>query len=344
MDTATQSIKQNEQKAAAEGAPTLMQRWGQWKRMYPNLGTYASLLSLTVVLIVIMTLASDQFLTRQNFINIITQSAYYLVLSVGMTLVLTTGGIDISIGSLVGLSSSVMGFMIIAYGQPVWLSILTGTLVGVLGGAFNGFFIVKFRVAPIIVTIGTFTMFRALAYQFTGGEIVFGLPPEVRWITQSGFLGLPVSVYIAFAVVAWGIFFLAKTRSGREISALGGNEKAAALAGLNVGWQKFKVYCIMGLLCALAGLITMARLGVGDPKAGTGYEFHVIAAVVLGGTAITGGRGLMVGSFIAVIFLQIANNGLYFSGISWFWQRVMIGTIFIVVVALRTFRTTQETH
>jgi len=319
-------------------------KWNQWKLVYPDLGTYTSMLALTGVLIIIMTIASDQFLTYQNFRNILIQTTYYMVLAVGLTIVLTSSGIDLSIGSMVGLTSSVMGFMIINYGYPIWLSLLAGVLVGLLGGAFHGLFIVKFNVPPIIVTLGTFTMFRALAYQFTGGHIVFGLPEQVLWITRGTFLNIPVSVYIALVVVVWGIFFLNKTKTGREITAMGGNEIATALAGINVAKLKYMVYGIMGVLCSIAGLITMARLNVASPSAGMGYEFHVLAAVVLGGTSIKGGRGLMIGSVIAVILLQIANNGLYFSGISWFWQRVMIGTIFIVVVALRTYKSKNEAH
>jgi len=321
---------------------TLVGKWKEWKMTYPDLGTYTSMLILTGVMIIVMTMLSEQFLTVQNFYNIITQSAYYLVLAVGLTIVLTTSGIDISIGSLTGLCASVMGYMMIHYGFPIWMSLLGGLAVGLLGGLFNGFFITKFKVAPIIVCLGTFTMFRALAFEFTGGHVVFGLPDPIQAFTRVTFAGLPASVWVALLTVVWGVYFLNKTRAGREIAALGGNEKAATLAGINVPKLKYMTYGIMGIMCSLSGLISMARLNVADPQTGTGYEFHVLAAVVLGGTSINGGRGLMIGSFIAIIFLQIANNALYFSGISWFWQRVMIGTIFIVVVAIRTFRAKQD--
>lgn len=321
---------------------SLSSRWRALQESNPDFGTYASMLILTAVLIIFMSFISEQFLTAQNFYNIFVQLPYYLVLAVGLTIVLATGGIDISIGSLTGLSASIMGYMMIHYGFPVWMSILAGILVGVLGGLFNGLFITKFKVAPIIVCLGTFTMFRALAYEFTGGHVVFGLPTQVQAFTRVTFLGFPGSLWLALLTVAWGLYFMNKTKTGREILALGGNEKAASLAGINVSKLKYITYGIMGLMCAFSGLITMARLNVADPQSGTGYEFHVLAAVVLGGTSVWGGRALMLGSFIAVVFLQIANNALYFSGISWFWQRVMIGSIFIIVVAIRTFRAKED--
>ena len=314
------------------------ERWEKINLQYPNFNLVFSTFLIFLGLFIIMALGSDAFLQKRNLINILSQCSIYMVMGVGMTLVLTTGGIDISIGSMVGVTTALVGSVIVAHGYPVWLGIIAGLLIGTAMGGFNALFIVFFKVPPIIVTLGTWTMFRGLAYAYLEGTIYFNYPESFLWIARGTLLGLPVPVWIGVIVVVWGHYFLTKTKTGRHITAMGGNEEATRLAGINVNRLKAFVYVLMGFLAGLATLISTARLDSSAPGLGAGYEMHTIASVVIGGTSLFGGRGLMIGTLLGVLMLGIVENGLLLAGVSFFWQRVLLGFIFCCVVAFRTFR------
>ncbi len=320
----------------------VLRKWNDWKVSNPYIGIIFSLLGILLAIVVVMSFVSDRFLTPINITNVLTQASIFMIMAVGMTLVMTTSGIDIAVGSTLGLSVSILGYASIVYGFPVWATILVGLAIGALGGAFNGLVIVKFKVAPIIVTLGTWTLFRGLAYVFTGGHLVFGFPRSFRWIAEGRILGLPFPVILAGAVFLGGYYLLHMTRFGSHLTAIGGNEDAAILAGINVRRTKFLVYVISGLLAGLAAVVTASRLDTADPNAGVGWELTVIAATVLGGTSLFGGRGLMVGTLLGVILLQLLSNAMVMAGIGFYWQRVLFGLIFVLVVAIRTRRTKES--
>lgn len=320
----------------------IMRKWEDYKVVNPHIGIIVSLTAMLLLMILVMPFISDRFLTITNITNQLTQASIFLIMAVGMTLVITTSGIDIAVGSLLGLSVSVIGIFGIGYGLPVWGIILVGLAIGALGGAFNSVFIVNFKVPPIIVTLGTWTVFRGTAYVLTGGNLVFGFPKEFIWLSQGTLLGIPVPIILAVLTFIFGYILLHKTTYGLHLAALGGNEEAAMLAGINVRRVKFSVYVIAGILTGLAALITSARLDTAHPTAGIGYELTVISATVLGGTLLAGGRGLMIGTLLAVLFLQVLTNAMIMGGVGIYWQRALFGFIFVLVVAIRSITAEKE--
>jgi ribose transport system permease protein len=317
---------------------TIANKWNQMGKNNPDFNILKSTFLIFLGLFILMALGSRAFLTPRNISNILTQSAMYVIMGVGMTFVLTTGGIDISVGSIVGIATAVIGDVIVNQGMPVWLGFIAGLGAGLLCGMFNAAFITFLKIPPIIVTLGTWTMFRGLAYVYLGGTIYYNFPPVFIAIARGRFLGLPIPVWIAAVVFIWGHYFLTRTKTGRQITALGGNEEAARLAGINTKRLRFFVYSLMGLLVGLASIIVTARLDSASAGTGGGFEMHTIASVVVGGTSLFGGRGLMFGTLLGVLMLGIVENGLLLAGISFFWQRVLLGFIFVSVVGFRTFR------
>lgn len=325
---------------------TLIRQWQRWGDVHPNFTSLTTTFLLLVALILIFYGISERFLSTRNIVIILNQSAAYVILGVGMTLVITTKGIDLSIGAIVALVGTVIGLVLVTWQLPVWLAIVAALATGALCGLFNGFWVARFLVPPLIVTLGTMALFRGIAYVALGHQILFGYPEAFLWIARARILGLSPAVYIAAAVVVFGYLFLNKTRIGEHITAVGGNEEAARLAGIDVARVKFVVYFVMGVLTALAAMVWVARLNSAQAALAYGVEFHTIALVVLGGTSLFGGRGLIMGSVMGALILSVLENGLVISGLSSFVQDVVIGLIFITVVAFRTiqFREGQVTR
>jgi ribose transport system permease protein len=321
-------------------------QWRQWGADYPNFTSLATTFLLLFAIALVFFAINDRFLSARNVGIILNQSAAYVILGVGMTLVITTKGIDLSIGALVAVVGSVVGLILVTHQMPVWVAIVAAMFVGAMAGAFNGFCVAQLRVPPLIVTLGTLALFRGIAYVMLGHQILFDFPPEFLWLARGRILGVAPSVFLALFVVILGYLFLNKTRIGQHIISVGGNEEAARLSGIDVWRVKFVVYLIMGWLASLATLVWVARLNSVQAAIAYGVEFHTIALVVLGGTSLFGGRGLIVGSMMGAIILAMLENGLVLSGLTAFVQDVMIGLIFVTVVAFRTlqFREGQVTR
>lgn len=313
-------------------------QWRQWSRDYPNFISLMTTLALLVGLGIIFFALNDRFLSGRNVGIVLNQAAAYVILGVGMTLVITSKGIDLSVGAMVAVVGTVIGLMLVTHGLPIWFTVIAAVLVGTLAGAFNGFCVAKLRVPPLIVTLGTLALFRGVAYVILGHQILFGFPDEFLWLARGRILGLAPSVYLALLVVIAGYLILNKTRLGQHIIAVGGNEEAARLSGINVARVKFMVYLIMGTLTALGTMVWVARLNSVQAAVAYGVEFHTIALVVLGGTSLFGGRGLIVGSMMGAIILAMLENGLVLAGLTAFVQDVMIGLIFVTIVAFRTLQ------
>lgn len=315
-----------------------LHNWRRWSSDYPDFVSLATTFLLLLALVLIFYAINDRFLSILNIVIVLNQSATYVILGVGMTFVITTKGIDLSIGAIVAAVGMVVGLILVTLKLPVALALLAALAVGALCGAFNGFCVAQLRVPPLIVTLGTLALFRGLAYVVLGHQILFGFPQDFLWIARGRILGLAPAVYLAVIVVIWGYFFLNKTRLGQQIIAVGGNEEAARLSGINVWRVKFLVYVIMGVLTALATVVWVARLNSVQAGVAYGVEFHTIALVVLGGTSLFGGRGLVMGSMMGALILGVLENGLLLSGLSVFVQQVVLGLIFIGVVAFRTLQ------
>jgi len=320
-----------------------------WHRLgsdHPNFISLATTALLLVALVVIFYLINERFLSWRNVTIVLNQSASFVILGVGMTFVITTKGIDLSIGAIVALVGTFMGLFLVTWQLPLLPAVVLGLLIGALCGAFNGYCIARWRVPPLIVTLGTMALFRGIAYVLLGHQILFDFPDDMLWLARARILGLSPTIYLAIVVTAWGWFFLNKTRTGQAMIAVGGNEEAARLAGIDVARVKFIAYTLMGVLSALATLVWVARMNSVQAAMAYGIEFHAIALVVLGGTSLFGGRGLIIGSLMGAVILGILENGLVIVGLSSFVQQVVLGLIFITVVAFRTiqFREGQLTN
>jgi ribose transport system permease protein len=273
------------------------------------------------------------FLTGRNLVYVLLQISVNLILASGMTLVILTAGIDLSVGSVLALAG-VVGADLVTKGVPLPLAAAGAVGVGALLGLANGAAIVGLRVAPFIATLATMTAARGLAYLYTGGQSIGGLSGAFVWLGNGRIGPLPVPVLVAAIVVGCVAVVLGRTVFGRRVYAVGGNEEATRLSGVRVGRVKLLVYTLAGACAALGGLLLAARLGSGDPKVGTMYELDAIAAVVGGGTSLMGGRGGVWGTVLGALIIGVLNNGLVLLDVSTFYQMVVKGLVILGAVAM----------
>jgi len=304
---------------------------------------FRSLLALAIMVLV-LSILSDRFLTPENGWNILRQISVNLCLSVGMTLVILSGGIDLSVGAILALAGAVAGGLLKhglgIPGTEMLLqfttsgAVLAGVLVGAALGWFNGFAITRFTLPPFVATLGMFSIARGLTMLWTGGFPITGLGPDFGFIGTGFVLGVPMPVWIMTALVAIFVVVTRRMRFGRHLYAVGGNERAARLTGLHVNRIKIAVYTLAGALAGVAGLIVTARLDSAQPNAGLGYELDSIAAVVIGGTSLSGGRGSVAGTVLGCLIIGVLNNGLFLLNVSPFWQQVIKGLVILLAVAV----------
>ena len=273
---------------------------------------------------------ASAFFSVANLINVALSIAIVGVLGVGTTAVILTGGIDLSVGSGVALVGIVTALAAHVGGTPA--ALLSGILLGGICGAFVGLLVARWSVPSFLVTLATLSIERGLAYWISGGRSIGELPPGLTWLGQGILLGLPVPVWVMLLVFALGWFLLTRTTGGRWVYATGGNEQAAWLAGVDTHRVVFATYLANGLLVGLAGVMLAARLGAGVPNAGVGYELDVIAAVVVGGTALIGGRGGVIGTLIGAVFIGILNNALNIANVDPYLQRIVVGVVILGAV------------
>jgi len=286
-----------------------------------------------ILLCLALTLLSDRFLTPSNLLNVLRQATINGIISIGMTYVILTAGIDLSVGSILALST-VVAASLMQSGQPVAVAVAGGLVLGTALGVINGLITAKARVPPFVVTLGMMTIGRGLALTYTGGRPVTGLPESFRFM-GAGFLGpVPMPIVIFLVVFAISYFVLTRTVTGESIYALGDNPVAARLAGIRTSWVITLVYALSGFLSALAGLILVARLNSAQPTAGLGFEFDAIAAVVVGGTSFAGGEGSLFGTLLGVLIIQVINNGLNLLNVSPLWEGVVKGVVIALALLL----------
>jgi ribose transport system permease protein len=295
-------------------------------------------------LMLVLSLLTDKFLTVDNGWNVMRQISVNICIAVGMTLVVLTAGIDLSVGSMLAFSGAVTAGLLkngvevpglgLFVGFTLLGAIIVGLLTGSLLGLFNGYVITRFKVPAFVATLAMLTIARGLTMLWTKGHPITGLGSNFSYLGTGWFLGIPMPVWISALVVAIAIVITNKTRLGRYIYAIGGNESAARLSGINVNKIKLLVYTIAGTLAAVGGLIVTSRLDSAQPNAGMSYELDAIAAVVIGGASLSGGRGTVMGTVLGAIIIGVLNNGLILLSVSPFWQQVVKGLVILLAVII----------
>jgi ribose/xylose/arabinose/galactoside ABC-type transport system permease subunit len=294
----------------------------------------ASLAIALCALMAALWLARPNFLNLANLVNLVRQISINGILATGVTYVLLTGGVDLSLGSVVALS----GVVAAEFAHPgqhfVVVPLLVGVLTGAAAGAANGVMVTRGRVAPFIATLGMMTAARGLALLISGGRPVSNLSPSFNWIGAGSVAGVPVPILILAAVAALSWVFLRNMRMGRYIYAVGGNENAARASGVPVRRVKMAAYALCGSFAGLAGVVLASRITTGQPNAGVGYELDAIAAAVIGGTSLNGGTGAVAGSILGALLIGVINNGLDLLNVSSYYQQVVKGIIIVGAIWL----------
>jgi len=288
-----------------------------------------------LLLCAILSVLSDRFLTVGNIVNVLRQSTINGIIAIGMTYVILTAGIDLSVGALLALCTVVTADLL-QQGWPVPLSVGAGLGLGAALGLVNGLIITKARVPPFVTTLGMMTVARGLALTYTQGRPITGLPDGFRFLGTGSLGPVPMPIVIAALAFLVGYVLLTRTRVGESVLALGNNPVAARYAGIATDRYTVFVYAVAGTLSALAGMILVARLNSAQPTAGLGYEFDAIAAVVVGGTSFAGGEGGLGGTLLGVLVIAVLNNGLNLLNVSSFYQPVVTGLV--IALALLLYR------
>jgi ribose transport system permease protein len=292
---------------------------------------------LLALMSIVLTVVTPGFFTVANLTNVALQVAVLIIVALGMTLVILTEGIDLSLGPVLGLCGVVMALMVVS-GWPLFIAIGAAVLIGAAFGTVNGALVAYLDLPAFIVTLGTFGIAQSIATVLTEGNSVTGLPDYVRWFNDGVFFGLPVPICATVLAFAVTFVLLYRTRFGRYTFAIGGNRNALILSGSRARYYQLLVYVYAGVLTALASFIMTARLNSAHPTIGVGLEFDAIAAVILGGTSFEKGRGGIVGTIIGALAVGVLRNGLNLMGVSTEWQVAVVGLVIIAAVSLDSLR------
>ncbi|HEX6162895.1 MAG TPA: ribose ABC transporter permease [Vicinamibacterales bacterium] len=288
-----------------------------------------------VLLCVVLWILTPHFMTVSNLLNIVQQTSINAIVAVGMTFVIISGGIDLSVGSIVALSGVALGALL-QDGQPAMIAIPAALAAGIACGLLNGLLISFGRLPPFIVTLGMMSVARGAALVFTEGRPVSGFSESFRWIATGSIGFVPAPVLVMVVVYAIAHFVLTRTTFGRYVYAIGGNEEATRLSGVAVRFHKTAVYGVAGLMSAVAAIVLTARLNSAQPIAGMMYELDAIAATVIGGTSLLGGEGSLGGTLIGALIMGVLRNGLNLLGVSSFLQQIVIGVVIVGAVLVDT--------
>lgn len=325
--------------AQPEAKQSALQPKRTWREIVgaQEIGVFLILLAMCTYLSV----ATDSFLTSVNLFNILRAFSWVTVSAFGECMVIITGGIDLSVGSVMALSG-LAAAMLLAAGVSVPLAVLGGLAAGSFVGLLNGLMISKAKLPPFIATLGTLQMARGLCYGLTGGWPVRDLPESFRNLGQYDIpiagLGVPLPLIVMLVFAVLSAIFLTRTAWGYRIYALGGNETAAGLSGINTDRVKIMVYTLCAFLTSIGGILMTARLGVASPTAASGYELDVIAAAVVGGTSLAGGEGTILGVLIGAAIMQVLRNGLVLTGVSAYWLQAVQGLVIVLAIMLDQLR------
>ncbi|MBP3653574.1 MAG: ABC transporter permease [Clostridia bacterium] len=296
-----------------------------------------TILLIFVVMCVALSIVKPAFLDMTNIWNVARSFSAYAIAGLGVSMVIMLGGIDISICAIYGLAGVVSALAVKA-GIPAFPAILLGLLAGVGCGFVNGLLVVYCKLPPYIATLGTQQIFRGICYITTKGYPISGLGSGYLWLGQSYILGIPIAVYAMLIIIVLFAIFRNKTTTGRRIFALGGNEEATRISGINVTRLKFLCFILSGVTAAFAGIMNASKLGVSQPTAGAGFEMDAIASVVIGGSSLSGGEGTVVGTVIGAAIIGVLRNALVLLSVDSYFQTLIIGTVIIVAVSIDQVR------
>jgi ribose transport system permease protein len=310
------------------------------KNIRQLIGEYGILIALAIEIILFSSL-SQYFFTADNILNVTLQTSITAIIAAGMTFVILTAGIDLSIGAVVAvcgiIATSILKFDI-PFALSFPLAILAGVAIGAASGLVAGIFVTRFNITPFIVTLALMTIWRGSSYMFTDGRPVWGLPEQFSFLGSGRLLAVPVPTLVMIVVYILAWILLKHTRFGRYVYAVGGNKEAARLAGIGTTGVLIRVYMISGILAAVSGILLASRMNSGQPNAGLMYEMDVIAAVVVGGTSLFGGRGSIIGTFIGAMLIGVLRNGLNLLNVNSYVQMVVLGVVILLAVLLDQMR------
>ncbi len=295
------------------------------------------LVLILVLLIVFFGITSPVFLKVDTLMKLLKQASIYGIIAIGMVFVITSSGIDLSVGSVVGLSGIIVA-MCMVKGIPVILSVILAVAASVLVGLFNGILVYNAKVPPFIATMGSMTIVRNFILMITGAKTISNLPKGFTGFASKSFLGIPYLFLTWFAIILLGLFITKKTRFGRNMYAFGSNKEAARLSGINVRATQYGVYIFSAIVCGIAGILLAARLGNGVPTSGTGYELDAIAAAVVGGASLDGGEGSVIGTVLGAMIMATLRQGGTLLGINSFIMEIIIGSLIVIAVVLDKMR------
>jgi ribose transport system permease protein len=315
-------------------AATMQRRDTKLSEMVKRFLPFASL----IVLCVLIAALEPKFLSTGNLAGVARQTAVISIIAMGMTIVMVSGGIDLSVGSMMALAGVVGAFAMVA-GAPAVVGVLVCMGIGALCGALNGLAITTLRISPFIATLGAMGIYRGVALLLPDGKAVVGLPTNFGYLAEGNLFGIiPLPLFIVIIVALATHFLLSRTRLGRYCYAIGSNVEAARYAGVRVSRCQILFYLMLGALTGLAGAIESARLITGQPTAGEGYELRVIAAVVIGGGSLSGGQGTVIGTIIGALIMGVLANGANLLRISSFTQQIVIGAVIVLAVTFDEFQ------
>lgn len=291
-----------------------------------------------ILVAVVMSVLADDFFSVSNAFNIGKQASINLVISLGMTVVILTGGIDLSVGSLLAITIMIAGVLFNIHQYGVGIAFFCGIMASIFLGLLNGLVIQFGKVPAFITTLGMMGIVRGIVLILARGHSTMAFPDEVLNVADGFFLMIPYPILIAAVMTTAIAIFLKYTPLGRSVYALGGNEEAARLSGINVPLVRVTAYTISGICCAVAGIIFAARVGAPPPSSGVGYELNAIAAVIIGGTSLNGGQGKIVGTVIGALLMAVISNGLTILNVDPYWQSIIIGMIIIIAVMVSSYQ------
>lgn len=328
METVINFIKERRQKSNKNKSMSLLS---------PGMKTELFLIALLGLLIIFFSIRSEVFFTAGNLKTLTRQASIYGIIAIGMVVVITSGGIDLSVGSVTGMAGIIAAMSMVS-GLSIPVSIFIAIVVGVLIGLLNGILVHDGKVPPFIATLGTMTVVRASIMLLTNASMISGVPTEFRRVAQMEIFNVPFLFVVWLVIIVLAVFMTKKTVFGRNVYALGSNKEAARLSGINIRKTTYGVYAFSGLVCSIAGILLTARLGNGVPTAGSGYELDAIAAAVVGGASLEGGSGSVVGTVLGSMIMATLRQGGVLLGVNSFMLEMIIGSLIVIAVLLDKLR------